>query len=178
MAAQEELHSRGYQLKNLVEGLNSPRLGSKGAAVLAIVIISIIFGVFHYDGDVGMISVFALTIGGLTYTVTFVLTGELAIPIGFHVAWNFFEGCVFGFPISGVNMGSSFIAIQETGPDLWTGGTYGPEIGLLGIGAHLAGILFIIIWLRYRRGKIVMPETILKPTFSELRNRDHPAGQP
>ena len=171
MAAQEELHSRGYQLKNLAEGLNSPRLGSKAAAALAVVIIAISFGAFHYDADAGMISVYALIIAGLLYAVSFALTGELAIPIGFHIAWNFFEGCVFGFPVSGVDMGANFIALQETGPDLWTGGAFGPETGLLGIFGHLLGLLFIVVWVRYRRGKIDVQERLLTPTLLAGKNR-------
>jgi len=121
LAVQEELHSRGCQLKNLAEGLNSPRLGPRGASWLAVVIIAIIFGALHYDADAGMISVFALIAAGLLYAVAFLFTGQLALPIGFHVAWNFFQGSVFGFPVSGINTGTSFIALQETGPDLWTG---------------------------------------------------------
>jgi membrane protease YdiL (CAAX protease family) len=167
MATQEELHSRGYQLKNLLEGLHSPRIGPKGAVVLAIALVCAIFGAFHYDADAGLISVFALVLGGLPYVVAFVLTGELAIPIGFHIAWNFCEGCVFGFPVSGTDMGVSLIALSETGPDLWTGGRFGPEAGLLGIGAHLAAVLFIVGWVRWRRGGVRLQERLLEPNLLE-----------
>jgi len=165
LAAQEELHSRGYQLKNLAEGLNSSRLGSGMASWLAVVIIAIIFGALHYDADAGMISVFALIAAGLLYATAFVISGQLAIPIGFHVAWNFFQGCVFGFPVSGVDMGTSCIALRETGPDLWTGGAFGPETGLLGIGAHLAAILAVLFWVRSRGGRPDVREKILKPSL-------------
>jgi len=132
---------------------------------LAVVIIAIIFGALHYDTDAGMISLFALIAAGLLYAAAFLFTGQLALPIGFHVAGNFFQGSVFGFPVSGIKMGTSFIALQETGPDLWTGGTFGPETGLLGIGAHLAAILAVLLWARSRRGGFDLREKMLTPSL-------------
>jgi hypothetical protein len=45
------------------------------------------------------------------------------------------------------------VQISSNGPDVWTGGSFGPEAGLLGFFANLLGILLIIIWvyLRNRR---------------------------
>ena len=95
----------------------------------------------------------------------------MAIPIGFHIAWNLFEGLVFGFPVSGVDMGTSLIALQVKGPELWTGGPFGPETGLLGIGGHLVGTIFIILWLRYRRGKPFAWDHVLRPSLTKAQPR-------
>ncbi len=82
------------------------------------------------------------------------LTGELALPIGLHIAWNFFEGNVFGFPTSGAQAGATFIAIAQGGPELWTGGLFGPEAGLVVVPALLLGAALIYL---YTRGRLSGP---------------------
>ena len=50
------------------------------------------------------------------------------MPIGFHFAWNVSEGLIFGFPLSGVT-GFSLLKTTNQGPDLFMGGSFGPEGG-------------------------------------------------
>ena len=69
---------------------------------------------------------------GAMLGVGLVYTGRLALPIGFHIAWNFFQGGVFGFPVSGGDQQVALLTVDDRGPALWTGGAYGPEGGLLG----------------------------------------------
>jgi sugar lactone lactonase YvrE len=86
--------------------------------------------------------------------------GNLAIPIGLHITWNIFQGNVFGFPVSGMTAGLSFVNIRQLGPDLWTGGTFGPEAGLIGLAAMVLGSLLTLFYLRLRYGKIRVAEQI------------------
>jgi hypothetical protein len=55
------------------------------------------------------------------------LTGQLALPLGFHTAWNFVQVCVLGFSGGASVLGGSFIGLSDKGPGLWTGGASGPE---------------------------------------------------
>jgi membrane protease YdiL (CAAX protease family) len=160
----EELLARGYQLKNLAEGLNFKFFSPKGAIVLAALDTSAFFGLLHASNpSASMISTLNLMLAGILYATAYLLTGELAVPIGFHIMWNFFEGSVFGFPVSGFDPGTTFIATRQGGPDLWTGGAFGPEAGLLGTGARLVGILLIIGWVRLRYGKVTLQEELATP---------------
>ncbi len=171
-AITEELVARGYQIKNLAEGFNSRSVGPKRAVALAVLCTSALFGLLHVvNPSATTISTSGLALSGIFYGVAYVLTGELALPIGFHIAWNFFENPVFGFPVSGEHFGASLICIQQGGPDLWTGGPFGPEAGLLGIGAHLVGILALLVWVRLRRGKVVLLEELTEPVFRQRKVR-------
>lgn len=160
----EELLSRGYQLLNLAEGLNLRPLGPRGGLLLAWFLSSAIFGLLHASNpNATAASTASLVLAGLFLGLGYVLSGELAVPIGLHITWNFFQGNVFGFAVSGTDAGASFIAIAQGGPDLWTGGLFGPEAGLLGVGAILVGSLLILLWVRCRQGRIRLCLRLTEP---------------
>jgi hypothetical protein len=158
----EELVSRGYQLRNAAEGLNLPGVGPRGAVLLAWVLSSVLFGYLHAaNPSATPLSTFNVALAGLMLGFGYVLTGELAIPIGLHVTWNFFQGAVFGFPVSGLSVaGATFLSTDQGGPALWTGGPFGPEGGLLAPGAMAVGILLTALWVRLRRGGIAVHSLI------------------
>ncbi|MBN2426891.1 MAG: CPBP family intramembrane metalloprotease [Deltaproteobacteria bacterium] len=151
-AAFEELLARGYLFRNFAEGLNFKKIGVRRAAWLSWIVISLLFGLAHLGNpDATVISTLNLIMIGLTLGAGVLLTGELAIPIGLHLSWNFAQGNIFGFPVSGLSYPSeiaSLVRIEQNGPKLWTGGKFGPEAGLLGIAANLIGLLLIILWTR------------------------------
>jgi membrane protease YdiL (CAAX protease family) len=154
----EETLSRGYQLRNAAEGLNYPALGPRGAVLLAWVLSSIFFGVLHAaNPNATAASTLNIATAGLMLGFGYVLTGQLAIPIGLHFTWNFFQGSVFGFPVSGLEpVGATFLSTDQGGPTLWTGGPFGPEAGLLGPVAMILGCLLIALWARLRNGKVAI----------------------
>jgi membrane protease YdiL (CAAX protease family) len=157
VGVEEELFARGYLIKNLAEGLNLPPIGATAAVLIAYLLTSIFFGFLHgNNANATLGSSLNLVLAGLFLGLGFILTGELAIPIGVHIAWNFFQGYVFGFTVSGVNEHLSLIAAQQSGPALWTGGAFGPEGGLIGILAMLLGILLIYGWVRWTRRRVAV----------------------
>ena len=86
------------------------------------------------------------------------------ISIGLHITWNFFQRNLFGFPVSGVeSFQTTFIATDQSGPQLWTGGAFGPEAGLLTPVATLVGVLLIILWVRYRYGRVSLAVSLAQP---------------
>jgi len=162
----EEMLSRGYQITNLAEGLNFPGLGGpKVAVLLAWVISSSLFGLGHLGNpNATVVSTLNIALAGLLLGIGYVLTGRLAIPIGLHITWNFFQGNVFGFPVSGLEpVGATVLSIEQGGPLLFTGGVFGPEAGLIGIAAVLAGSLLTALWVRARFGKAAMEVSIAEP---------------
>ncbi|MGH3144234.1 MAG: CPBP family intramembrane glutamic endopeptidase [Rubrobacter sp.] len=162
----EETVSRGYQLSNAAEGLNHQAIGPRGAVVLAWILSSAFFGALHAGNpNATPLSTFNIVLAGLMLGFGFVLSGQLAIPIGLHVTWNFFQSAVYGLPVSGFDtFGASLLSTEQTGPDLWTGGPFGPEGGLLAPAAMLLGVSLIALWARLRTGKVSIHTPIAETT--------------
>ncbi|GAP07956.1 CAAX protease self-immunity [Anaerolinea thermolimosa] len=157
VGVQEEIISRGYLLRNLAEGLNLKFLGPRGALLLAYFLSSLVFGALHFaNPNASLTSTLFIAVAGLFLGLGFVLTGELAIPIGLHIGWNFFQGNVFGFPVSGTLAGPTFIAIRQGGPAWLTGAAFGPEAGVLGLAAILLGMALTVVWVRRRYGGVTL----------------------
>ncbi len=152
----EETVSRGYQLRNAAEGLNHPAIGPRGAVLAAWVLSSVFFAALHADNpNATPLSTFNIILAGLMLGFGYVLSGQLAIPIGLHITWNFFQNAVYGLPVSGFEtFGASFLSVEQGGSDLWTGGPFGPEGGLLAPVAMLLGVLLTALWVRLRGGKV------------------------
>ncbi len=119
---QEELVSRGYWLQNLSEGLNRS---------LGVLLSSAVFALVHVlNPNVSWIAFLGLFLSGLFLAYGYLRTKQLWLPIGLHLGWNFFEGTVFGFPVSG-QYSYQLIRQSTSGPELITGGAFGPEGGLI-----------------------------------------------
>ncbi len=163
----EELFYRGYHLTNLAEGLNFKFFGPKAAIIFALIFSSLLFGIFHLGSpNASVVSTLNIVLWGILFGGAYVLTGSLAIPIGIHISWNLFQGNVFGFPVSGVTFPAdtvTFISIDQAGPELWTGGAFGPEAGLLGFFAIILGILLIVGWIRWRKGSVKLYVQLAQP---------------
>jgi len=139
----EEFVSRGYWFRNISDGLNP---------AAAAIISSAIFAVLHATNEnSSILSTAGLFINGLLFVSALWATGRLAAPIGLHIAWNLFQGAVFGFPVSGDKEGASIIAIQQYGSAILTGGSFGPEAGIAGILASLIGIVIFAVLRRRER---------------------------
>lgn len=144
----EELFSRGYQILNLTEGLRYPQIGKRGAVIIAVLVTSSLFGFMHFFNDnASLVSTFNIVIAGIVLAVPYILTGSLGISVGLHFSWNFVMAGVLGFPVSGMNFETSVIRIQQSGTELWTGGAFGPEAGIVGwIGmAIMLGLSYVYI---------------------------------
>lgn len=152
VGVQEEWFFRGFLIKNLAEGLHLPHINSKAAVLIPYLLITLLFGFAHANNaNATLVSSINLSLIGLLLGLGFILTGELAIPIGLHIAWNFTQGYIFGFPVSGSDAHISLLATKQAGPAVWTGGAFGPEGGLMGRVAALLGVLLIYAWVRWTR---------------------------
>ena len=133
----EELSDRGYILQNLKDGLNLP---------WALFLSSLMFAARHLGNpNTTWISTLGIFLAGIFLAYGWIRTRQLWISLGLHAGWNFFEGIVFGFPVSGFK---SFQLIKQTvsGPEWITGGNFGPEAGFVMILAMAIGMILIYGW--------------------------------
>ena len=137
----EELLYRGYYLQTLTSGRN---------LFWGLILSSTIFGMEHLSNPnstwVGAVGDGLL---GLFFAYGYVRTKQLWLPIGLHIGWNFFDSTVFGFPVSGWTI-YSWIYINLSGPEIWTGGVFGTEAGLIILPVLLLGTILVYLYTRQR----------------------------
>lgn len=142
VALKEEIFARGYCLFVLRQ---------MRYLWLAMLLSSLIFTLLHITNPnlqaVGLLNIFLVA---LLFSFMTIRTGNLWMAIGYHITWNYFQGSIFGFPVSGLEL-SGLYHTQIWYNNLLTGGLFGPEGGILATGVILIG--FVIVWLYpLRRG--------------------------
>ena len=151
-AAAEELFFRAYPFVNMVESFQNKRINRQQAAWLAVVLTSAVFGLAHLGNPhATWVSTLNILMSGIMLCLGFVYNGQAALSIGLHFTWNFFQGVIFGFPVSGTLSPANLIRIEQQGAELWTGGAFGPEAGLVGVAAMLIGSFLIVMYFRRRQ---------------------------
>jgi CAAX protease family protein len=142
VAWNEEILTRGYLLQNLEEGLGT---------LPAVIISSVVFGFLHiFNDNSSVIASLGVAFAGLLLAAAYLVRRTLWLPIGLHLGWNFGEGPIFGFPVSGLEAGG-LVTTGVTGPEAFTGGAFGPEAGIVSVAAEIIGIA--VFWLWYRRSR-------------------------
>jgi membrane protease YdiL (CAAX protease family) len=158
-AFHEELAFRGYIFRVLRESW-----GWVGAAVVT----SVVFAAFHsfnpngcyttwragsFDLQTCAQSMLLVTLAGIFLAAVLIYTGSLYAAWAAHFAWNWMMTGVLHAPVSGqaeivpgVTM-PDFLMV-ENGPDVVTGGPWGPEGGLL---AALSMVVAMLLLRRYAR---------------------------
>jgi membrane protease YdiL (CAAX protease family) len=142
----EEIVFRGYLLQNISSGLN---------VWWGLGISSVLFAAAHaLNPGISIAAIAGLFGAGLFLGFAYIRTRQLWLPVGLHIGWNFFEGPVFGFPVSGLNI-PRLVQQSETGPDLWTGGPFGPEAGLIVLPALALGAVIVYYYTHRRQNQAV-----------------------
>lgn len=168
----EELLSRGYHLVNLAEGFYGKLINQRWALMLAFLVSSLVFGILHLGNpNATWLSAVNITLAGIFLGLGMVLTGSLAIPIGLHITWNFFQGNVFGFAVSGIQTGATIIATETIANTWLVGDAFGPESGLISLGAMLIGGLLTVLWIRRKRAvRLETDLAVYAPKANEKTN--------
>jgi len=137
IAFSEELVFRGYILGNLLESFSNKWV--------ALVISAILFACFHLSNPGIHTLAFAnLFLAGILLGINYIFTKNLWFPFLFHLSWNFFQGPILGFKVSGIGF-PSLLQAEPKGDLFITGGDFGLEGSILVTAICVIAIL-ILAW--------------------------------
>lgn len=122
-ALNEELAFRGYLFQRLENGMGT------APALLAM---SVLFAAAHLDnpgmtGATGCVAFLNIFLAGLILGLAYLRTRSLALPMGIHLGWNWAQGALLGFGVSGTAAQGFWVPRLLSRPEWLTGGTFGLE---------------------------------------------------
>lgn len=133
----------------LFRGIVFRMIDDRWGTAVGLVASALIFGFVHISNTNATVwSSLAIAVeAGLLLAAAYKWSGTLWLPIGIHWSWNFFQGPVFGFAVSG-NGTPSLISPVIQGSDWLTGGTFGAEASLP---AFVLGLALAVVFLVLRK---------------------------
>jgi membrane protease YdiL (CAAX protease family) len=160
VAVLEELMFRGFLFQRLVAAVG---VWPTQIALAAL------FALAHWGnpGMEGATKIWAsidIALAAITLGLAFLRTRSLALPIGLHLGWNWSQGHLLGFGVSGVDLTGWLHPVFQAGHPTWvTGGEFGPEASVFGVVADL--VMLAIVWrwgAKERRSVASMPAPVLE----------------
>lgn len=114
----EELMCRGYILNNLLKSMNK---------FAALALSSLFFALLHlWNSHLSWIGMLNLFLAGMLLGSTYIYTRNLWTAFSLHFFWNYFQGPVLGFNVSGTQT-DSLLRLEYFSHTLYNGGAFGYE---------------------------------------------------
>ncbi|MEU1047391.1 type II CAAX endopeptidase family protein [Streptomyces sp. NPDC005897] len=146
-AATEEVVYRGVLFRIIEEHIGT---------YLALGLTGLVFGLSHLlNEDATLWGAVAIAIeAGFMLAAAYAATRNLWLTIGVHFGWNFAAGGIFSTVVSGNGDSEGLLDTTMSGPELLTGGDFGPEGSVYSVGFGVL-LTLVFLWLAHRRGNIV-----------------------
>lgn len=137
----EEVATRGWLLTRIAARTNLP---------LAIAISSSLFGILHMgNAGVTFLSVLNIILDGVLAGLLFIYTDSIWLVVAQHGTWNYVQGNLLGFQVSGTGADASIFSFtMGSGPDWLTGGEFGAEGSII-----TTLVLLVSLVIVYRLGE-------------------------
>jgi len=136
----------GIGEETLVRGFVFRIVEIAGGTWIAVIVSSALFGAGHaFNPGATVLSSIAIALeAGVLLAAAYVITGRLWFPIGLHTGWNFTEGSLFGMSVSGYETKAGLLAGTLKGPEILTGGAFGPEASIFAVAVCLAVAVLLL----------------------------------
>jgi uncharacterized protein len=136
----EELIFRGYILGNLLQSMNK---------WLALLISALVFAGMHWrNPNVDTIALINIFLAGILLGLNYIYTRNLWFGWLLHFTWNFFQGAVLGYPVSGLKL-VPVLQSSINGDDWLTGGKFGLEGSVISTVTHV--LMIGVLWLLFQK---------------------------
>lgn len=137
----EEVATRGWLLT---------RIAARTNLLLAIAISSSLFGILHMgNAGVTFLSVLNIILDGVLAALLFIYTDSIWLVVAQHGTWNYVQGNLLGFQVSGTGADASIFSFtMGDGPDWLTGGAFGAEGSII-----TTLVLLVSLVIVYRLGE-------------------------
>lgn len=124
---------QGASEEFLVRGIIMKFLSTKINIFISLLLSSILFAVLHLgNNSIGGGALINLTLFGIVMGLYVIKTNDIWGACGIHTAWNFMQGNIFGFEVSGINVPTgTLIDLNTSGSSFISGGAFGPEAGII-----------------------------------------------
>ena len=121
---------------------------------LAILISALLWTLIHAgNANYAFLPFLNILLAGILLGYLVVKTRSIYIAIGLHIAWNYFQGYIFGIQVSGrVQEGTMYLVEMKN--NFFTGGNFGLEGGLANTLVLIAAILLSSLYYRNKSQKI------------------------
>lgn len=150
VALTEEVMMRGYILGCLLD----TRLNK----FVALLISSVLFASLHlFNPNIAFLPMLNLTLAGILLGVPYLYTRNLWFSIGLHLFWNWIQGPVLGYQVSGTQSFPSLLQLRLSEDVLWNGGAFGFE-GSLACTLLIMVCVMLIVWWGEKREAIRLVE--------------------
>ena len=136
----EEILFRGFVFQRLLDGI-----GVWGAQIT----LAALFVVAHWgnpgmEGATRLWASIDIGLAAVLLGLAYVRTRSLALPLGLHLGWNWVQGHVLGFGVSGFDHSGWLRPVFNGQPAWLSGGEFGPEASVLGVLTDL--IMIGLLW--------------------------------
>lgn len=124
VASAEEILVRGYLLGHLLRAGMNP--------YWALLLSSLVFAAAHlFNPGISFLPLLNLVLAGVMLGAAYLYTCNLWFPISLHLFWNWIQGPLLGYEVSGNTFGTSLLTLNEVESGLISGGVFGFEGSIL-----------------------------------------------
>lgn len=140
----------GFSEEFLIRGVWLEYLSKHHSRVTAIITSSLVFACLHLaNNGITWLSFVNLFLAGVCLAQIYLLTKNIWLATFFHLGWNFFQGPILGFAVSGLPMASVFVQPAQHTANMINGGAFGLEGSILDTVVSL--VIIVVLEARARK---------------------------